>query len=217
MVLNRKGLPLPTFRPSIPLSFPHLSSPYPSEPSSLFPFNTFPSSTPPFLPFPSKPVKLDHHYSHKNQRILSKWVAVLILSFSPSLVFITARLKPYFKTSIVSKTCPRLCLLQLLSKGGPYPNIILPPDKNYWTDGLQDVLSIELDRISATSSDIDDISPDTKSLSPSCCSVPCEASLEVDDTHRIYGREYYGQVRFQDHLDDWTTRFIVWLWMDDST
>ncbi|XP_071839915.1 uncharacterized protein [Apostichopus japonicus] len=86
---------------------------------------------------------------------------------------------------------------ELLSKGGPYPNIILPPDKNYWTDGLQDVLSIELDRISATSSDIDDISPDTKSLSPSCCSVPCEASLEVDDTHRIYGREYYGQ----EHID----------------
>lgn len=84
---------------------------------------------------------------------------------------------------------------ELLKKGGPYPLIILPPDKNYWTDGLQDNLTIDLDRISATSSEIDDGmgSPDTKSLSPSLSSAPCDLSLETDDTHRIYGKEFYGQ------------------------
>lgn len=70
----------------------------------------------------------------------------------------------------------------MLSRQGPYPQIVLPPAGGYWMDG-----------VSSCTINIDD---EIVACSPASSSSCVRFKLETDDTSHCYRRHFVGRVIF---------------------
>lgn len=70
---------------------------------------------------------------------------------------------------------------QVLSKGAPYPTIVMPPNDGYWIDGVNaSYVHLHDDEFLPSSSALDSVQ---------------RYKLELDETSRFYRKHFYGKVR----------------------